>query len=365
MKIFEKYIFRELIYHFIFYTFIFNALFVTLKLIDFIPKIIEGNLTLYSAIKLSLLLIPSFGIFTIPLITLSSTLFTFSKLSSNNEITALKTLGISPFGLIKIPILIGSFAFLFGVLNNFYILPFSTKLFLNEVNNIIKSQTENSLKPQTFNDLFSKTVFFFKNKDEHGYMNQLLIYNNINNQNEIIEAEKGVIDIDKNTIFLKLVKGNIHIKKKLGQYEIINFNKYILKYNIEESIKASINLKDKESSVKEIKNRIKKYRKIKAWKKVNYLKMEIYKRYSLPFASIIFVIIGFIFGIKSNRNPTSWTALIILGVIFSYYFLVMLSNYFAKSGILAPAISAWLPNMVIGTFSMILYYFISKEKIRL
>ncbi len=365
MKLYEKYLLKELLINFIFYAFIFNALFMTLKLIDFIPKIIDGNLTFLSAIKLSFFLIPSFGIFTIPLITLSAILFTFSKLSSNNEIIALKTLGISPFRLIKIPLIIGIFAFLFGIVNNFYILPFSTKLFLNEVNKIIKSQTENSLKPQQFNDILSKTVFYFLKKDKSGYMKRLIIYNNINNQNEIIEANKGLIDIDNNIIFLKLLNGNIHIKKKSGQYEIINFKKYILKYNIAESIKASINLKDKESSVKEINKRIKKYKKIGDFKKVRYLKMEIYKRYSLPFASIIFVIIGFIFGIKSSRNPKSWTALIILAVIFSYYSLVMISNYFVKTAIFPPMFSAWLPNIVIGILSIILYYLTSKEKIRL
>ncbi len=365
MKIFEKYILKELTLSFIFYTFIFNGLFITLKLIDFIPKIIDGNVTFFAAVKLSFFLIPSFGIFTIPLITLTSTLSTFSKLSSNNEIIALKTLGISPFSLVKIPLIIGILAFLLGILNNLYVLPFSTKVFLNEVNNIIKSQTENSLKPQTFNDLFSKTVFFFKKRDKDGYMDNLIIYNNINNQNEIIEAKRGIIDIDKNIIYLKLLNGNIHLKKKSGQYDIINFDKYILKYNLEESIKASINLKDKESSINEIKNRIKKYQKIHDIEKVNYLKMEIYKRYSLPFASIIFVIMGFIFGIKSSRNPKSWTSFIILGIVFSYYFLVMLSNYFAKSSILPPIICAWIPDIVMGLLSIILYYFISKEKIRL
>ena len=365
MKIYEKYILKEIVQNYLFFFIVFNLLFVVLKLIDFTDKIINNSVPLLSAIKLSLLLIPSFGIFTIPLITLSAILFTFSKFSATNEITALKTFGVSPFKLIKIPVIIGFVSFFLGIFNNLYVLPYSTKVFFNEVNNVLRHQTAKSLKPKSFNTILSSTIFYFNSFDrKNNLLKKVFIYDELNNQPEIIISEKGNIDISDNIIFLKLTNGKIHIKKPDEQYEIISFDNYILKFDLEKNIKTNINLKDKESSIDEINRRINYYKKIGDFKKVNYLKMEIYKRYSLPFAAVIFVFIGLTFGIRSSRNPKSWTFLIILAVVFLYYSIVMVTTYLTKNNIINPGIGAWLPNIIIGILTGFALYLTIKEKIK-
>ena len=365
MKIYEKYILKEIIKSYFFFFIVYNLLFVVLKLIDFTDKIINNSVPLSSAVKLSILLIPSFGIFTIPLITLSAVLFTFSKFSSTNEITALKTFGVSPFKLIKIPMIIGILSFFLGIANNVYFLPYTTKVFFNEVNNVLRHQTTKSLKSQSFNTILSSTIFYFNNFDrKNNLLEKVFIYDELNNEPEIIIAEKGNINIENNVISLKLKNGKIHIKKQDAQYEIISFDNYILKFDLEKNMKTNINLKDKESSINEINKRIKYYERIHDFKKVNYLRMEIYKRYSLPFAAVIFVFIGLTFGIRSSRNPKSWTFLIILAVVFLYYSVVMVMTYLTKNCILNPMIGAWLPNVIIGILTGSVLYITIKEKIK-
>ena len=337
--------------------------FVFLKLVDFSDKIIDGTLSFSSALLLSFYLIPSFSIFTIPLICLSSILFTFSKLSATNEILALKTFGVSLLKLIKIPFIFGIFLFLLGIINNVYIIPVSTKLFLNKVTSVING-AGCSFKPGIFNSVIPSTVIFFKGYDKNKKMKHIFIYSKINKIPEIIVAETGTVAVKNNMFEVNLKKGNIFIKKP-EESEIVSFQHYNLKYDLSDELgNFTINLKDKESSINEIRKNIELFRKKGNYQKVNYLLMEIYKRFSLPFASVLFVIIGTLFGIRNSRAPKSWTLTVLFIVIFIYYSAIMASNYFVKSGAIPPFAGSWLPNVIVALLTLFLLYLFKSEKIK-
>jgi len=359
VKVYERYFFREIALSYIFFLFVFNFLFLIIKFIDFTDKIVNGVLPFTSTLKLLFLLLPSFGIFTIPLVTLSAILYSFSRFSSSNEIIALKSFGIANITLYKIPFIIGIFSFLIGIFNNIYLLPLSTKHFLYEANDIIKNKNINTLQPKTFNNPFGSTVIYFGDFiDGKKVLQDIIIYDEFTNIPEIITAEEGIITEKSNIFQLKLKNGAIHIKKSKKNYEVIIFKDYILSFDLKESLNQTINIKDKESSIDELNKRIANYSSQKNIKKVNAIKMEIYKKYSLPFASIIFVIAGVFFGITNSRNPKSWTLFIILSIIFVYYLTIMLSSYMTKFNILIPLLGAWLPNIVVLLLITILMRYI-------
>jgi lipopolysaccharide export LptBFGC system permease protein LptF len=130
------------------------------------------------------------------------------------------------------------------------------------------------------------------------------------------------------------------------------------------AIEKNINLrlKDKESSIENLKDEIEKQKKRKNLKKVRYLKMEIYKRFSFPFTCIIFVFLAMPFALINIKNPKSWSIFILILVIFCYYMILIMATAFVKKGILSPLIGAWLPNIIFTIIAMILFHLLNREK---
>ena len=76
---------------------------------DLVRKVAESGLSLNVAAHVLLLQMPSFLVLSFPMATLMSTLLTYSKLSSNSELTALRSVGVATWRMV-IPALVVAIA---------------------------------------------------------------------------------------------------------------------------------------------------------------------------------------------------------------------------------------------------------------
>ena len=67
---------------------------------DLVRKIVEFNLPLNTALNVFILKLPGFVVLSFPMATLLASLLTYSKLSSNSELKALRGIGISIYRII-------------------------------------------------------------------------------------------------------------------------------------------------------------------------------------------------------------------------------------------------------------------------
>jgi lipopolysaccharide export system permease protein len=72
-----------------------------------------------------------------------------------------------------------------------------------------------------------------------------------------------------------------------------------------------------------------------------------YMRFAIPFASLIFTILGVSIGIKPQRSSSTIGFGLSLIIIIIYYILISLSMYLGLLHILPPILAAWTPNIVI------------------
>ncbi len=364
MKIIDRYITKEILISYIFSHLVLIVFFFIIKIADLIDKVLTGNIPFSSLFKLIFFLIPSLNSFIFPIATLSAILFTFSNLSSNNEIIALKSAGVRTLRLAIIPIVFGLVMFVLSIINNLYIIPISTSGFFNEFKNIAKEKILTALKSNTFNEILPNLIFFPEKLDKKTHsMSNLLIYEGTGKIKHIIIAKKCLYGLRNDMIFFNLINGEIHIKgKKKENYQILKFKKYVFSFNLNEIEKGiNVRLKDKESSIQRLKKRLKEAEISGNLKRVRYLKMEIYKRYSLPFACFIFAIMAIPFGITNTKNPKSWSIFMLILIVFSYYTVIALTSNFVKKGIIIPELGAWLPNIIFFILAFILFYFKEKE----
>ena len=96
-------------------------------------------------------------------------------------------------------------------------------------------------------------------------------------------------------------------------------------------------------------------------KQINKYSVELHKKFSIPIACFIFILLGTPLGIMTkNRNMS---VSISTGIIFFiiYWSFLIVGEDLADRGKLNPALSMWLPNAFLGIISYYLYKIISKE----
>ena len=192
------------------------------------------------------------------------------------------------------------------------------------------------------------------------------------------------INLDKNRVLikndremdLKAILTEIELKK----YEIneLNDNNYKSsiriselktekeQLNIElnsENKKNNIRLNQIQTSINNIKNNIRKNDKIIPLFKndLNKYKVELHKRFSIPIACIIFILLGIPLGIVSKKGNFSISIAISLGFFIIYWALLTIGEFLGDEGKLNAALSMWIGNIFIGTLAIYLLYISSNE----
>jgi lipopolysaccharide export LptBFGC system permease protein LptF len=115
----------------------------------------------------------------------------------------------------------------------------------------------------------------------------------------------------------------------------------------------------RELSLKGIKERIEKikkegkltqYRK----RKINALLVEYHKRLAIPFASIVFIVIGCPCAIKVRRKGAGFGIALIFFIFF--YICLVAGEHIGAKGIVIPWLAIWFPNILVGIGGVILNF---------
>jgi lipopolysaccharide export system permease protein len=91
--------------------------------------------------------------------------------------------------------------------------------------------------------------------------------------------------------------------------------------------------------------------------------VEIYKKYSIPFACIVFTLIGVPLGIMSRRGGFGAAATLSLGFFLIYWAFLIGGEKLADRDILSPFIGMWSANMLLGILGAYLTIRIGRETV--
>ena len=94
---------------------------------------------------------------------------------------------------------------------------------------------------------------------------------------------------------------------------------------------------------------------------INKLLVEIYKKYSIPFASIVFVFIGVPLGIMSKRGNMAVGGGISLLFFIIYWIFLIGGEELADRDMLSPFLAMWIANFIVGAFGIYLLIHTVKE----
>jgi len=280
-------------------------------------------------------------------------------MSGDNELIALRTGGISVYGLIP-PVLVFS---IMGVLltcsMTVYGMPWGKLSMKNLTFRIVASHADIGLKERTFNDSF-KGVMIYVNKIDMKSKNLIDVFIEDKKTKNIVStaiAPKGKLfyEPDRLVFHLRLYDGSIN-QVNLGKRSShsINFDTYDIKLDLKKAFANSRGGPKDEDEMSLVE--LKQYLKNTLEKNAQYYSalIEYHKKFSIPFACLFLGVLAVPLGIHSKYAKRS--AGLGLGLIFFllYYLLLSAGSVFGEAGIYPPLIGMWLPNIVMGGLGLFL-----------
>ena len=85
--------------------------------------------------------------------------------------------------------------------------------------------------------------------------------------------------------------------------------------------------------------------------------MELNKKFSIPIASIVFILIGAPLGMIARKGSFAVSLAFSLIFFIVYWIFLIGGEEFADRGLVSPLLSMWLPNIVLGLFGIFLCFY--------
>jgi lipopolysaccharide export system permease protein len=459
MFILARYIIKEHIGPFFFSLAVIMFVFVTKFIVQYIGRIFGKGLSLLTILEFVYLNLAWMFALAVPMSVLVASLMAFGRLSSDNEITILKTSGISLYKVIRPIIIVTILLTLFMFWFNDRLLPeynHRARLLFSSISrkkptlqleqgiymtmgkySILVQDIERSLGQEVADksDILGPE---YPPRDAADRLRDITIFDRSSaDQQRTITAQRGrlVFDKQKERLVFTLYDGEIHEvnTRDYSEYRRLNFsvnNFYIPAPDLVFKREEDEYRGDREMSVAMMETEVNKYRKsiqqtretvrkllsdyyphpdtlqrilakappvnekgdtlsgnlqiplsrtirktqavlqrldsekknLEFYEKQIYkFEVEIYKKFSIPFASIVFVLIGTPLGIKAKKGSLGVGVTFSIGFFLLYWVFLIGGEELADRQLLSPFLAMWLPNIIVGSFGVYLTYRVVKE----
>lgn len=360
IKILDRYILRELAISFILSIAVLLSAFLMQQVIKFSRISSETGISFLLLVKLSIFIIPLFLVLAIPLSVLISAILTFSRLSTDHEITAMRSGGISVYRML-IPVFIFSItAFLLALISSSVLQPMGHRYIRIQAYETLNEQKNLGLQEGVFNNLFNLLVYV-KKITSGGTLNSILISDRSTKDSKIITARQGNILNDPATsnLFLRLQDGHIYFESgDKTKYQMVTFSTYFLRLESVQSIESVRLVKEKWGlSLTELKMKIKEKKEQGREREYRRLLMEYYKKFSLPAAALVLGLLGTPIGIMTRFSSKFAGFILSIVIVFSYYILDTGFEILAVEGLIHPVFAAWATvfiSLMLAVFTIVL-----------
>lgn len=349
MKTIHRYLFFELVKVFSISAIFLTTIFLLEQMLYMSQMIASRGMTFLEGLQLMAFTCPVFLTISMPFSVLVASVTVFNQICGDNEYVAMKTSGWSFYFLIKPVLLFSALIYIATTFVVFYVTPWGAQSFKETIFNIIQQRAHIDIKPKTFNKDFQNLVLYANDKKGKNILIDVFVSDKSEKgDSTIILAKQGVIIADPGTYKIKIQfqNGTIHDVTKDGKsYNILNFDRYerYLEVPDVERLKKKLTVRHKAISYRELKEKIRKNKTLSI--NTDRDEAQLAKKFSVPFACLIFGVLGAALGIKSNRSGKSGGMIISLFVIALYYITNVFSQKLGSHELMNPTFSMWIPNI--------------------
>ncbi|MDR1418112.1 MAG: LptF/LptG family permease [Endomicrobium sp.] len=380
IKKLHLYIIKEFFSSFIFGVSVFSLLLILQMAFELVELALSKGVAILLVLKLFLFYLPNILTLSIPMAVLFGVLLSYGKLSSDNEITAMKSSGLD-YKTLTMPVI--SLVFIvsiFLIFFNHFIAPiisnhskhiyeeiitksplakFNEKSIINIGNyNLYANKVNNKT-----NTLFGLSIYKFENDAENqDKKNQKDILSKKDKETWRISAAYALVKAYDRGVQLILHNGYMQKANPSNLSEIthMTFNKYVFFISFGEKIKENtISIASIQSPL--LLKIIDEYKRqgtpLSAY--INYQR-DFWFRWVFAIAPIAFIIIALPIGLTTRRGKAI-SFMVSLGIIILYYMLFIVSTSLGEKEYAPLSIIIWLPNFATIFAGLYLFFKMAKK----
>jgi lipopolysaccharide export system permease protein len=398
MKILHSYVLKEHIGPFFLGLLVLTFVLIMNRAFELVDMIIGKGLSVLIVSEIFLMSLPFIIALTVPMAVLVAVLMAFGRFSQDQEIVAMRANGIR-LTTIMAPVLVASvlLSLLMVVFNN-RVLPESNHRVKNLMIDVTQKKPTFRIKEGVFmsaTDGYNTLVEKVDQRTQELY--NVVIWETRPNIFRVISAPAGQMQSSEDgaVLSLELYNGEIHEldQENLWVYRTLTFKKHLLNMEVDSKLTRrereyrsdrELSARAMRERVGEIDAQIAEYvekakalenetsneaqaqrdvelRKIesKEREKNRYL-VEIQKKYSIPFACFVFVILGVPLGVAAKRGGAGVGFGVAILFFVLYYVGLVSGEELADRGILSPLVGMWGPNVLM--FLIGVYLFVHAER---
>ncbi len=359
-RILYRYVAREMAVPFALGLAVFTLILFMQQILKLVEMILNKGVPVATVAELVTYILPSFLGLTVPMATLLAILVAFSRLSGDSEITAMKGCGISLYQVSPPVVVLALVAYAASTLLSLYAVPWGKQGFRRIVFEIANSRAQAGIKERVFNTDFDGLTLYVDRADVSGSRLQgiFIADRRESEQNPVIvvAAEGRVVsDPEAKVVTLQLENATTHIagsdpatyhfsvsrqmafRLEIGQ-ALASFQRSGLKF-------ADLTLAEMQAELRAL---------ARGAGERNKKLVADYEKFSMPFASLVFAILGVPLGLQSRRSGRGASYPLAIVVFLVYYVLLSVAETLGGRGVVPPIAAVWLPNVVLGAIGLVM-----------
>lgn len=358
VRILDRYVVWEMAMPLLFGIIAFTSIFIGADLVRLVQVVTDYGAPLTTALRLLLLNLPQVLIYTFPMSVLLATLLSLSRLSTHSELVAMQAGGVSPYRIIALIVSVSALITVLTIILGEVVVPKAnaeyTRVMVEEVrggrlptvtSNVVLTEYEGGvLKGFLYAARFDQVTAAMSNVTlvslEEGRPVETTFAERVVWGGDAWYMERGVIH--------RHGRGD---EEQTGTMVFQDARRPMtIGYRPEDVVRAQRS--PEEMTMRELRAHIDILRSQGA--DVRRHLVQLHLKVALPAASIVFALVGAPLGMQSHRRAASIGFGLSIVVIFVYYVLMSVGSALGEGGQLPPALGAWLQNILLGAFGIIM-----------
>lgn len=376
LKLIDRYVLKEIIPPFFLGLMVYSFVLLMNQILLLAEMFIDRGVELKTVLSLLIYLVPSVLAFTIPMSVLMGILAGLSRMSSDSEIMAFKTLGISNKRLLR-PILLFAFCgWLFTSFFTLYSAPRANYKWVQTLAHSVLTRVQFTIQPREFNESIRSTVIYIQDiTPEKDWKNVFVYYNPPDEDARIAFAQTGRLNVfgEEERAILELFQGAIHGYDPATPetYNVTEFEHREFELdvgNLFASVSAGKRVREKDiqelwEDVQIVQAELEAEpeddpNSVSLWNmKRNVIAhwIEIHKKFALPFSCFIFAFLGIALGATTRKGGRTSGFTISIAIIIVYYILITAGENLAMDGYISPWLGMWGPNILLSLLGLVVF----------
>jgi lipopolysaccharide export system permease protein len=356
--IIDRYVAREVLAPFAVDVGLLTFALVTGKLLKLMDMVVNHGVSLGEILGIIGYIMPAFLELTFPMALLLGVLMGFGRMSSDQEMTAARACGVSLYRLAVPVMIVALVVYALSSYFAFSLRPWANSNLRDKLYELSQTRTSAGMKEKIFNSNFPGLVIYVDEmSDTDSSMTGVMISDarDSHNQNTII-AKRGVIlpDPKHDSITLRLFDGSIFgIEPQNNATHVTSFKTYDLNVNTEESLGVS-DVDPSEMTYAALRADIKAAR--AKGKPDHDAETEMASKFTVPFATMLFALLGISLGLKPARGGHSERFGVSVALFFLYYSLMRVGETLAQRGKLNAWVAMSIPDLVFMALAFWFFY---------